>query len=273
MPKAAFRPVLKWAGGKYQLLEAILERLPARMRTYYEPFAGGAAVFFALAGEERFEHAVLGDVNRDLLSVYRALQKDVEGLVDALREHRERHSEAHFYAVRAARPRGLVETAARVIYLNKTGYNGLYRVNRSGQFNVPFGRYKKPNILDEARLRSAHEALKRTEIREGDFEPLVGAARPGDAVYFDPPYLPVSRTSKFTEYAYPFGIDEHHRLARVFAELARRGVHALLSNSASDEARRLYPGFRVERVQVARSINSNAARRGPVGELLVSGRS
>src|SRR6185503_4081455 len=159
MPRGAIRPVLKWAGGKSQLLHEILGRLPEHIDTYYEPFAGGAAVFFALAAEKRFERAVLGDVNPDLLSVYRALQKDVKALIEALERHRERHGREHFYAVRAERPTDPVEQAARVVYLNKTAYNGLYRVNRSGQFNVPFGRYARPAIVDPPRLLAAHEAL------------------------------------------------------------------------------------------------------------------
>ena len=262
-------PVLKWAGGKTQLLDRILARLPERIETYYEPFVGGAAVFFALARERRFERAVLSDRNPDLVAVYRALQNDVSGVIDVLRGYR--YSREEYYRIRGEKPRSLVKRAARIIYLNKTGYNGLYRVNRSGQFNVPFGRYVNPKICDEQRLEAAAGALSGVEIAERDFEETVRDVKPGDAVYFDPPYVPVSRTSNFTAYARDgFGMDEHERLARVFAELAQRGAHVVLSNSNTAATRRLFGSFRPERVLVARSINSRTSGRGRIAEILVS---
>jgi len=262
------RPVLKWAGGKTQLLPQILERLPARIETFFEPFVGGAAVFFALAAEGRFQRAVLADRNPDLVAVYRALQADAEAVIDELSQMR--HSEAEYYRIRELSPRRLAQRAARVIYLNKTGYNGLYRVNRSGQFNVPFGRYKKPNICDAENLRAAARVLEGVEIVEADFEEVCVRARPGDAVYLDPPYVPLSKTANFTAYArHPFGPSEHQRLARAFAELERRRVAAVLSNSDTPETRALYRGFRAKKVQVSRAINSRPTARGPIDELLV----
>lgn len=262
------RPVLKWAGGKTQLLPQILERLPARIETFFEPFVGGAAVFFALAAEGRFQRAVLADRNPDLVAVYRALQADAEAVIDELSQMR--HSEAEYYRIRELSPRRLAQRAARVIYLNKTGYNGLYRVNRSGQFNVPFGRYKKPNICDAENLRAAARVLEGVEIVEADFEEVCARARPGDAVYLDPPYVPLSKTANFTAYArHPFGPSEHERLARAFAELERRRVAAVLSNSDTPETRALYRGFRAKKVQVSRAINSRPTARGPIDELLV----
>jgi len=262
------RPVLKWAGGKTQLLPQILERLPARIETFFEPFVGGAAVFFALAAEGRFQRAVLADRNPDLVAVYRALQADAEAVIDELSQMR--HSEAEYYRIRELSPRRLAQRAARVIYLNKTGYNGLYRVNRSGQFNVPFGRYKKPNICDAENLRAAARVLEGVEIVEADFEEVCARARPGDAVYLDPPYVPLSKTANFTAYArHPFGPSEHQRLARAFAELERRRVAAVLSNSDTPETRALYRGFRAKKVQVSRAINSRPTARGPIDELLV----
>lgn len=262
------RPVLKWAGGKTQLLPQILERLPARIETFFEPFVGGAAVFFALAAEGRFQRAVLADRNPDLVAVYRALQADAEAVIDELSQMR--HSEAEYYRIRELAPRRLAQRAARVIYLNKTGYNGLYRVNRSGQFNVPFGRYKKPNICDAENLRAAARVLQGVEIVEADFEEVCARARPGDAVYLDPPYVPLSKTANFTAYArHPFGPSEHERLARAFAELERRQVAAVLSNSDTPETRALYRGFRAKKVQVSRAINSRPTARGPIDELLV----
>jgi len=262
-------PVLKWAGGKTQLLDRILALLPERIDTYYEPFVGGAAVFFALARERRFRRAVLSDRNPDLVAVYHALQQDVEGVIEVLRGYR--YSEEEYYRLRGEKPRSLVKRAARIIYLNKTGYNGLYRVNSSGQFNVPFGRYVNPRICDEQRLGAAAEALKDVKLVERDFEQTVRRAKPGDAVYFDPPYVPVSRTSNFTAYARDgFGMDEHARLARVFAEVAEHGARVVLSNSDTPETRELFGVFKPEKVLVARSINSRATGRGRIREILVS---
>jgi DNA adenine methylase len=262
------RPVLKWAGGKTQLLDAILERLPRRIETYYEPFVGGGAVFFALAQQGRFRRAVLADSNADLIAVYRALKEDVEGVIRALR--RLRHSEEDYYRIRSEKPRSLVRRAARTIFLNKTGYNGLYRVNSSGAFNVPFGRYKNPTVCDAANLRKAAQALAHVELEVADFEELCTKALPGDAVYLDPPYLPLSKTSSFTAYdKASFGIEEHWRLARCFAELKKRRVAAVLSNSDTPRTRRMYDGFQMEIVHAVRNINSKADKRGAITELLV----
>ena len=266
------RPVLKWAGGKSRLLPDILELLPASIDTYYEPFVGGAAVFFALANRKRFKKAVLTDRNPELVNVYKALKRDVDGVIRSLKAHVKRgHSEKAYYEIRGLDPADLTnsERAARLIYLNKTGYNGLYRVNRKGLFNVPFGRYKQPNICDEARLRAASSALKGVSLLERDFETACKKATKGDAVYFDPPYLPVSRTSNFTAYHdNGFGKEEHERLARVFAELAARNVTAVLSNSYTPFAQQLYKGFVCREVRVSRPINSKTQGRGEVAELL-----
>ncbi|MGC4091888.1 MAG: DNA adenine methylase [Polyangiaceae bacterium] len=274
MRPRSFDPVLKWAGGKRQLLPQILQRLPAKIATYYEPFVGGGAVFFALSHEQRFTRAVLTDQNPDLIAVYQALQSDLESLIDKLRVHDANHCEDYYYEVRENhRLRAPSARAARMIYLNKTGFNGLYRVNRSGKFNVPFGRYDKPRILDEPRLRAAHQALTRVEveIELADFEKACKKARRGDAVYLDPPYLPVSDTAHFAAYHNsPFGIEEHERLARVFSSLSTRGVHALLSNSDTSDTQRLFGEHRLEIVKARRSINSVKSRRGPIGEILVS---
>lgn len=275
MAARSFDPVLKWAGGKRQLLPEILRRLPEKIDTYYEPFVGGGAVFFALAHERRFKKAVLTDQNPDLIAVYRALKSNLKRLMEVLKEHDAKHCEDYYYSVRdELETTSLVERAARMIYLNKTGFNGLYRVNRSGKFNVPFGRYDKPRILDEPRLIAANKALENVEIAIADFEKSCKRAKPGDAVYLDPPYLPVSSTANFSDYhAEPFGIEEHERLANAFGELAERGVYALLSNSHTKDTRAIFSKFEVEVVKARRSINSVKSRRGPVGEILVSNRS
>ena len=264
-------PVLKWAGGKSQLVKRILAELPDSIDTYYEPFVGGAAVFFALAAQRRFRRAVLADSNPELVAVYRALAEDVDGVIRALRRFQARHCEEEFYRVRDTRPRSPAQRAARTIYLNKTGYNGLYRVNRSGKFNVPFGRYKNPNICDEPNLRAAAVTLKGVRIEVADFEQICQRARKSDAVYLDPPYVPLSKTSNFTAYdRHAFGLDDQRRLASAFRDLALRGVPAVLSNSDTPTTRELYGEFRFRAVPVARPINSRPSGRGPVGELLVS---
>lgn len=270
---AAASPVLKWAGGKRQIVPEILSRLPQRIATYFEPFIGGGAVFFALSNQRRFERAVIGDKNPELVNVYRTLKEDVDGLIRALRKLELCHSESEYYRVRAAKPRSELGRAARILYLNRTGFNGLYRVNRSGHFNVPFGRYSAPRIVNEPRLRAAAAALSEVDIVLGDFEDVCRDCRRGDAVYFDPPYLPISATAAFAEYhAEPFGVAEHTRLAQLFDDVARRGVSVVLSNSDTPVTRELFQKHRVHEVSVRRPINSVGTRRGGVGELLVTPR-
>jgi DNA adenine methylase len=276
-PPPRFRPILKWAGGKTRLVARIVPRLPEQIQTYYEPFVGGGAVFFALASRGRFKRAVLADLNQDLIDVYRGVQADVDAVIQLLEEYRQRHDRETYYRTRLIDPKTLElsERAARLIYLNKTGYNGLYRVNRSGQFNVPFGRYENPNICDEPRLRAAAEALRRrgVSIKVADFESITRKAKPGDAVYFDPPYVPLSKTANFTGYhSAAFGLEEHQRLASAFQDLTERRVAAVLSNSDGKGTRALYKngGVQIERVLVTRPINSKATARGDVAELIVS---
>ena len=262
-------PVLKWAGGKTQLLAQYQPHFPRRFGSYHEPFVGSGAVFFHL----RPRRARLSDVNEDLINVYRALQTDVEGLIRALDQHREQHGQEHFYAVRAQDAERLptLERAARILYLNKTCYNGLYRVNSKGLFNVPFGRYKNPNIVNEARLRAAARALEGVELQVEGFEEVLRHAGKGDFVYFDPPYQPLNATSNFTAYTrFSFGEAEQRRLAEVFAELASRKVKVLLSNSDTPLIRELYAGYRVLTVQAHRCINSKADGRRPINEVLVA---
>lgn len=264
---SGLRPVLKWAGGKRRLVPKILDLLPEKIGTYYEPFVGGAAVFFALARAQRFQRAVLADRNPELIAVYEALQTRVEDVIRALSKLEYDHDQ--YYRIRSQRPRGLVQRAVRIIYLNKTGYNGLYRVNRAGDFNVPFGRHKRPKICDPENLRAAASALQGVKLVTGDFEKVCSRARSGDAVYFDPPYLPMSATSSFAAYnPHPFGVVEHERLAAVFARLKERGVCGVLSNSCTKETRRLFGKFDHRVVPMKRPINSKASRRGVVPELL-----
>lgn len=269
------KPFLKWAGGKKQLLGDILPWFPERVRTYYEPFIGGGAVFFAMASQDRFDRAVIADANPHLVNAYRVVQRDVEGLIARLAEHANHATDSeYFYAVRAQVPEDLseVERAARLIFLNKTCFNGLYRVNRKGQFNVPFGRYKKPKVLDETRLRTASALLHGVEILHSDFDDVARRAGRGDAIYFDPPYVPVSATSSFCSYAKsPFGPNEHERLTQAYEAACRRGAVAVLSNSDCEITRDLYSDLDVRTVNATRAINSVASRRGSVHEVLVVG--
>lgn len=265
-------PFLKWAGGKGRLLAQYRRHFPARHGDYHEPFLGSAAVFFHLHPEPGRRRVRLSDLNEELVHVYRCVQQQVEPLIERLAVHRELHGEEHYYRVRAQAPEALapVERAARLIYLNKTCYNGLYRVNRQGRFNVPFGRQARPAILDEARLRAASRALEGVTLEVDGFEGVLERARPGDLVYFDPPYQPVSPTARFTAYTrWSFGEAEQRRLAEVFARLASRGVQAMLSNSSTPLVEELYRGFRQVPVVASRAINARGDRRGATPELLV----
>ena len=276
------RPVVKWAGGKSALAPRLLAHFPRKIGTYVEPFCGGAAVFFALAAEprRRFAHAVLTDQNEDLIALYRALQTDVATLAGRLAELADRHlalddaaRERHYYEVREATPPqgDLVARAARLVFLNKTCFNGLWRVNASGRNNVPFGRYTRPKIYDPDALRAASRALAGVELHVADFEAVTAPLRKGDFVYFDPPYVPLSRTASFTAYAAGgFGPDDQRRLVATLGRLRDRDVRAILSNACSPDTRALYEGFHQDVVPMRRSINSDVKKRGLVDELVVS---
>lgn len=272
------RPFLKWAGGKTQLLPALMVRIPDQFGCYHEPFVGSAALFWELHNRGRLQHgAVLSDVNEALINLYRVVRDDVDELIEALQEHEhQKLSREYFYQVRAwdRQPnwidRSPVERAARMIFLNRTGYNGLHRVNRRGQFNVPFGRYTNPRIVDATNLRAASQALQSVELCVEDFRGVLERAKSGDLVYFDPPYLPLSPTSSFTAYSqHAFGEAEHRQLAHVFAQLAARGCYVLLSNSSAPLVCELYEDFQIEQVPARRAINRDAARRGTINEMLV----
>jgi DNA adenine methylase len=273
------RPFIKWAGGKTQLLPELIGRIPDRFGRYYEPFIGSAALFFQLHALGKLPHgAVLSDANAELIAVYGVVRDDVEALIAALREHA-RHAldPQYFYAVRAWdreagwSERTALERAARMIFLNKTCYNGLHRVNRRGEFNVPFGRYPKPQVCDEPNLRAASRALRNVDLRVGDFADVLDRADAGDLLYFDPPYVPTSATASFTAYTSDvFDAAQHARLASVFAALVDRGCTVLLSNSHTPLVHDLYRNFPIFEVSARRAINSAAAKRGLVREVIVT---
>lgn len=270
------RPFIKWVGGKRRLLPVLLEQVPRSFRRFHEPFLGGGAFFFAAATAFPRPHspALLADRNLRLIRTYRAVRDDVEGLIGRLREYAAHHDRAQFEAVRALDPDTFAADAdvgAWFIYLNKTGYNGLYRVNRRGVFNVPFGRQANPTICDDQNLRACARALAGVELRHAAFDESTADAAPGDFVYFDPPYVPLSATADFTGYTEDgFTHSDHERLRDHAATLAARGVHVVLSNSDTPLVRALYDGFRQAQVYMPRAVNRDATKRGPVAELLLS---
>jgi DNA adenine methylase len=267
------KPVLKWAGGKRQLLPELVKRIPQEIETYYEPFVGGGAVFFDLWNQNRFKRAVLSDANSELISLYTVVRDTPNELINRAEYlFGQKPQEGFYYSVRDT-VWGLgqtrAESAARTLYLNRAGFNGLYRVNRKGEFNVPWGKREKLT-LDTDGIMRASEALQCAELKVADFTE-VRSAVPGDFVYFDPPYVPVSATS-FAQYQKDgFGMDRTYCLAAVCAELVAGGVPFLMSNSDAPDALRAFAGFKIECVQARRAINSNGAGRGKVGEILVSG--
>lgn len=270
------RPFVKWAGGKGALVGAIAARIPrgVRFHRYLEPFVGAGAMLFWVRRSFPSLGCEVGDSNEELVNAFEVVRDRPLELVAKLETHAELHGKEHYYAVRALNPRGAAERAARFIYLNRTCFNGLYRVNRRGEFNVPMGRYDNPRIVDRHNLLAVSAALEGVSIRHDDFEPLVDSARKNDLVYLDPPYDPLSETSQFTGYTSGgFGRDEQRRLAKVFERLARRGATVLLSNSSTDFVRELYgaldPRPQIDVVAVGRSINSKGKKRGPVEELLI----
>jgi DNA adenine methylase len=279
MPKNLLvKPYLKWAGGKRQLLPEIRKYVPARLSNYryFEPFVGAGAVFF----DRQPKRALINDFNVQLMLTYSAIRDRVDDLIALLRIHKERNTEEYFYEVRgldrdAEKFAALsdVEKAARLIFLNKTCYNGLYRVNAQGLFNAPYGRYQNPVICDEPVLRAIHLYLNSGEIEilNGDFSAAVRGADNRSFVYFDPPYHSPDNTNFIGYQADKFDENEQIRLRDTFAELTKRGVHCLLSNSDTAFIRQLYADDRYEIISVTakRAINSDGAGRGNVHELLI----
>jgi DNA adenine methylase len=262
------KPVLKWVGGKGQLLPELLARVPEKFERYFEPFCGGAALFFALQPDE----AYLRDTNAELIGLYEVLRSDVEALITALRLPLFSNDPVSFYSMRALTIDEPVMAAARTIYLNRTCFNGLYRVNAKGKFNSPFGKYKNPTICNEENLRAAAEALQGAFPTCGDFRGIEHVAKEGDFVYLDPPYIPLTKTSSFTAYTPgKFGLPEHTALRDMTMRMKARGVSVLISNSGSPVTEELYGNgvFTLEAVQARRNVNSKGAGRGAIKEYLI----
>jgi DNA adenine methylase len=259
-------PFIKWVGGKTSLLPELLRHVPDRLRRYHEPFVGGGALFFAVQPKR----AILSDANGELVHTYQQVRDDVASVLDQLARHV--YERSHFEAVRALDPKELAPAAraARFIYLNKTCFNGLWRVNRAGRFNVPIGRYKDPRFCDPTTLLRASHALRGVQLKHLTYEESLAMTAPGDFVYLDPPYDPVSSTASFTSYTKDeFGWEQQQALAAACASLNRRGVRFLLSNSATPRIRELYAQFEQRIVRAPRHINSRADGRGHVDEVLV----
>lgn len=274
-PPRNARPFVKWVGGKKQLLAQFEACFPSDMERYCEPFVGGGAVFFHLWNKIRLPDQVfLFDSNEELVNLYCVIRDQLEALIALLARHKANHSKDYYYQVRNLdrQPVKLepVERAARTVYLNRTCYNGLYRVNRKGQFNAPLGRYKNPGILPEKALRSAHQALQNVCVQVRDFRTIVDLAQPGDFFYFDPPFVPLSKTANFTSYtASSFCDQDQIDLAAVFTKLAGMGCYCMLSNSYTPFILELYRGFRLEIAYAKRAINSDARGRGVIKEAVI----
>lgn len=273
------RPFLKWAGGKSQLISQYIPYFPESFVTYHEPFLGGGAVFFYFyeitsfrsSKKEKFQ-AILTDINSELVNLYCCVRDCVEQLILLLEKHQANHNKDYYYEVRSQANGTSVEKSARFIYLNKTCFNGLYRENSKGEFNVPIGRYKNPTICHPNLLRSVSVSLQSAQIEVRPFDAVLNYAKNSkDFVYFDPPYYPLSNTSNFTAYSrYAFNKDDQIRLRNTFVELANRGVKVMLSNSDCPFIRELYQNFKIHEILAARAINSDAKKRGKITELLIT---
>lgn len=267
-------PILKWVGGKRQLLDSIEPLIP-KYSTYYEPFIGGGAVLFSRQPDK----AVINDSNQELINVYLTIKNEPEALIEKLKEHKENSSENYFYSIRAMDRDKIffdnmtnVERAARIIYLNKTCYNGLFRVNSLGEFNSPWGRYKNPNITNETTINALHTYFNRANIiiKCGDYREALKGIRKGAFVYFDPPYMPISSSASFTGYTVGgFGEQEQIELKEQCDALNAKGIKFLLSNSSCPFIEDLYKSYIIEYANAKRVINANPEKRGEIKEVLV----
>ncbi|MFZ3058514.1 MAG: Dam family site-specific DNA-(adenine-N6)-methyltransferase [Candidatus Methanoperedens sp.] len=263
---------VKWAGGKTQLLSQFEKFFPTQFNRYYEPFLGSGAVFFYIKNLYPEKEFFLSDNNPELINCYEFVKNDLESLLDLLKEHRSKHSKEYYYTQRNMDTNNLskIESAARFIYLNKTCFNGLFRVNSKGKFNVPIGSYKNPSIFKEKYLIEAHKLLQDVTLKTMHFEEIINFALPDDFVYFDPPYHPLSPTSSFTSYtSTSFSEKDQIRLAEVYRELDKKGCLLILSNSYSDFILELYSNYRIEKVSAKRMINCNGNGRGAIAEAVI----
>lgn len=267
-------PMLKWVGGKRQLLSEIVPMIDNKCSTYVEPFVGGGAVLFNMQPKK----AIINDYNQELINVYKTVRDNLDDLLVELKAHEEKNSADYYYEIRALdredsfKKMSDVEKSARIIYLNKTCYNGLYRVNSSGQFNSPYGRYKNPNIVNEAVLRAISKYFNSNEIEilNGDYRETLKNLEKTSFVYLDPPYMPISSSSSFTGYTEGgFDYSSQVELKKECDKLTEQGIRFVQSNSDCEEIRALYKDYKIKTVKAKRSINSVAKKRGEINEVLI----
>ena len=263
-------PIVKWVGGKRQLMFELLKNLPKSYNRYFEPFIGGGALFFELQPD----NAYISDMNEELINLYSVVRDSVDELIEDLSKHEV--SKEYFLEIRnidrTEKYSNLsnIERASRFIYLNRTCFNGMYRVNSKGEFNVPFGNYKNPRIIDKNNLLNCSELLKETEIKCADFSEILNKVQKDDFVYFDPPYVPLNETSSFTSYTKEgFDIDMQFKLRDICDELDSMGVKFMLSNSDTKFVNNLYANYEIKKVFASRQINANVDGRGKITEVLV----
>lgn len=270
------KPFVKWAGGKRQIIDAISKHIPSEFECYFEPFLGGGAVLFHLLQKNPQMRCKVSDLNSDLVLAYVTIRDRVEELIQSLQNHAKnyhKNPDSYYYGVRENEPKSQIEKVSRLLFLNRTCFNGLYRVNSRGKFNVPLGRYSNPNIVNEENLLAVNHTLrsKRIQISCRDFASVLQDAKKGDFVYFDPPYQPVSKTANFTSYTNKdFGYKDLEKLVAVSEKLSDRGCKILHSNSNSKEVRSLFSrDWKIVEIAANRAINSNSAKRTGQTELLI----
>ena len=271
------KPFVKWAGGKRQLISVLNENLPDSFGTYFEPFLGGGALLFNMLTENNKQKCIISDLNSDLVLAYATIRDNVDNLISSLKQHEkyyQKDSKSYYYSVRESAPKKEIEKTSRLLFLNRTCFNGLYRVNSKGKFNVPLGKYTNPNIVNEENLRSVSHILKssKVKIQCRDFEAVLRDVKKGDLVYFDPPYQPVTETANFTSYTNKnFTYDDLNRLFELCTKLDKKGCNVLLSNSNSKEVVDIFSKkpWKISKIKANRSINSNSTKRTGHFELLI----
>src|SRR3989338_1584316 len=265
--------LIKWAGGKKQLIEQFKNIFPKKIERYFEPFLGGGSVaFHLLKSHPEIKNVYLSDINKELISTYNVVKSNVEELIELLKDYKQKHNKEFYYEMRKKDTKELnsIQIAARFIYLNKTCFNGLYRVNSKGIFNVPMGSYKNPQICNEKDLREISNLLQRDDLISVQFHEAVKEAKKGDFVYFDPPYHPLKKDSFTTYTKDKFLEKEQEKLAEVFKELDKKGCNVMLSNNDTEFIKNLYKDYDIRYVKANRMINSDASKRGAINELVIT---
>ncbi|MFW6026133.1 MAG: DNA adenine methylase [Candidatus Woesearchaeota archaeon] len=275
MKRVKIPTYVKWAGGKKQLISQFEKFFPEKVDRYLEPFVGGGAVAFYMLKTRRPKETIISDINKELMTGYKVIRDKLDELMGKLKEHKENHCKEYYYKIRKQDRKeevdlSDVEQTARFIYLNKTCFNGLYRVNSKGQFNVPIGSYKNPAILMKNDLKEISRLLNNVKVKQQSFEKVLDDAKEGDFVYLDPPYYPLNKDS-FTSYQQKQFLDEEHKkLAEVFKKLDEKGCRVMLSNSDTEFVKNLYEDFNINVVRARRSINCNGDDRGKINELVIT---